>query len=600
MRRRELLKLLLLGVGAAAPRLAPLGATSVHAQPDSPDADQPDTPDRAPETPSAPLSPAAAQPDAPGAGQPAPVAQPRPPVEPLPTRFAQGSVPNNIVGLNVARLHQPIYVWATSDTVNANGGDWGYITVIWTIEDREARNAEYNFQQFLDRCFEHHVQPIVRVGTRFSRSNRPGNSPPGSKGAEGVWSRPDWDEPKRWRAFFEQATWPSRHAWIIAGNEPNLGREWGGAVDAAGYARYLDHFLDTFEDTPRFGVVSGALDISNHTALPEMQDALEFLDSMGETVPGIFERLPAWASNPYRVISGGPGARYTHRAYEAEFDRIGREMPVLITEAGHLETGDEQEIARFYAEAFRDWMADPKVVAATPLFWHPDRNEFWMFELDSKNRFVYKSPTYELLRKLPRVAGSPEYAATMGNVARITPFEQPVLADEPENTAASGPASATGQPRTARTSERPGDSWEVEGQTQPATGPSHANGHPSANAEARPGQGGAPDTQTTASQTMAAQATPGSIAPPASQQAPPSPGERPVLQVTNTGGMGARLRAAPSTAADAISVLPDGATVQALGPASETAEQSWRWVRAEDGAEGWVAAELLAPADDSE
>ena len=39
---------------------------------------------------------------------------------------------------------------------------------------------------------------------------------------------------------------------------------------------------------------------------------MEFLDAMGAAVPGIFERLPAWASNPYRVPSAGTRARYTH------------------------------------------------------------------------------------------------------------------------------------------------------------------------------------------------------------------------------------------------------------------------------------------------
>ena len=67
-----------------------------------------------------------------------------------------------------------------------------------------------------------------------------------------------------------------------------------------------------FKGAPRFDVVGGALDISNTTAMPVMQDALEFLDGMAEAVPGIFERLPAWASNPYRVLDRGPSARYTH------------------------------------------------------------------------------------------------------------------------------------------------------------------------------------------------------------------------------------------------------------------------------------------------
>ena len=583
MRRRELVKVLL-GL-AAGPMLLPLGSGNVLAQPAGRDDEEPAVAEpMAPTSQPSPPAPASGASGSQPASPPATAQPPAPasPVEPLLTRMAQGRVPNNIVGLNVARLHQPIYVWATSDVVNANGGDWGYITVVWTIEDREARNAEYNFQQFLDRCFEHHVQPIVRVGTTFTRSTKPGNSPPGSQGMDGSWSRPQPDEPKRWFEFFERATWPSRHAWIIVGNEPNLGREWGGEVDAAGYARYLARFLDVFQGSSPYDVVSGALDISNGNKMPEMQDALEFLDAMNEAVPGIFERLPAWASNPYRVISGGPGARYTHLAYEAEFDHIGREMPVLITEAGHLETGDEQEIARFYAEAYRDWMADPKVVAATPLFWHPDRNDFWMFEIDSKNRFVYKSPTYELLRKLPRVAGSPEYAVSMGNVARATRFEEPAVADE-------SPVPTEDQPARARASDRPGDSWEVEGQDA-ATESASSAASPGSSATQPAHQPPAPDPSVALQPTSAPDGHGTRVSASAASS-------QPSLRIANTDGAGARLRSAPSTAADAIAVLPDGTVVQALGPTRETAEQSWRWVRVEDGTEGWVAADLLAPAE---
>ena len=68
------------------------------------------------------------------------------------------------------------------------------------------------------------------------------------------------------------------------------------------------------------------------------------------------------------------------------------------------------------------------------------------------------------------------------------------------------------------------------------------------------------------------------------------------MRVANTGGAGARLRSAPSREADAIAILPDGAVVQALGPERETGDESWQRVRAEDGAEGWVASDLLAPA----
>jgi hypothetical protein len=531
MRRRDLLRGLL--TLAAAPVLLPLGANSAAAQESAPGSGASGPPVQ-PMQPSggAPVteSPPASAPS--GATSAAPVVQ----VAPLPGPIAQGPIPNNIVGLNVARLHQPNYIWATSDVVNANGGDWGYITVVWTIQDREDRMGEYNLQLFLDRCYEFHVQPIVRVATKFEAKREPTvpGQPaikPNQQGAEGSWTRPDWDQPLKWREFFERGKWPTRHAWIVIGNEPNLGREWGGAVDAAGYARYLDHVLDVFADAPRFDVVSGALDISNTTAMPVMQDALEFLDEMAATVPGLFARLPAWASNPYHVPNLGPGVRYTHLAYEAELDRIGREMPVLITEAGNLQTGDEQEIARFYAQAFRDWMADPKVVAATPLFWHPDRNDFWMFELDKRGAFVSTSPTFELLRRLPRIAGSAEYEVTIQNTARTTPYEQEAAmvppADEETDPAESPDAVAAGDAGSNR------------------------------------------------------------------------PGATPVvaLRIANTDGQGARLRAGPSADSEAIAVLADGEVVQAVGPAHVEAEQSWRQVRAQDGTIGWVAADLLVPVE---
>lgn len=571
MQRRELLRMLLTLV--ATPTLLPLGSASVSAQESTPDG-PPGQPPAQPMLPSGPTSAPAAAPATPpeaGSSSPAPAAAFP---SPLPGEIAQGPIPNNIVGLNVARLHQPLYIWAASDLVNANGGDWGYLTVVWTIQDRAAPMAEYNLQLFLDRCFEFHVQPIVRVATKFEAKREPTvpGQPavkPNPQGAEGTWMRPDWDEPQKWRDFFERGRWPTRHAWIVVGNEPNLGREWGGEVDAAGYARYLAHFLDVFAGAPRFDVVSGALDISNTTALPVMQDALEFLDEMGKAVPGIFERLPAWASNPYSVPGQGPGARYTHLAYETELDRIGREMPVLITEAGHLQTGDEQEIARFYAQAFRDWMADPKVIAATPLFWHPDRNDFWMFELDKRGAFVHKSPTYELLRRIPRIAGSPEFTVTIENTARTTPFEVVVAEPAPDD----GPDDAKAASTVGESDGDEPDAARLESSGTPRT----------------------PGEPTIAVSPAGGVETAGRT--PNMQQGVQARGD-PVLElrVANTEGQGARLRAAPSLTAELIAVLPDGAIVQAIGQERVVAEEGWRQVRAPDGIVGWIASELLVPA----
>ncbi len=395
MRRRHLFATLLRASVALGLAAVSAPATSGHAQtpPFQPSRD-PDSRPAAGGTP-APTTPASVP------------TRPAAPTEPV-ASADDGSVPNNIVGLNVARLHQDKYVYVASELVNANGGDWGYLTVVWTAQDRDNGGGDFLLQQFLNRCYEQHLQPIIRVSTRFD---------PGLD----FWMRPEEDDAERWRAFLERANWPTRQVWVVAGNEPNLGREWGGEVDAGSYAQYLSHFLDVFEDSERFKIVNAPLDASNQTNLPIMQDDFEFLAEMDAAVPGIFERLPAWASNPYRVLHQGDDLRYTHLAYEAELAAIGRDMPVLITEAGHLDTGDDQEIAAFYAEAFRDWMADPRVIAATPLFWHPDRGVFWMFDFSNDGRMTYTSPTYDVIHDLPRVHGSPDFVTAQTNVPRSSP-----------------------------------------------------------------------------------------------------------------------------------------------------------------------------------
>ncbi|MGE3269706.1 MAG: SH3 domain-containing protein [Chloroflexota bacterium] len=380
MRRQRLAMTLLELVLVLLVALGPAAGGKVHAADDEEEAS------------GTPTAPAVNQPAAPAPAVP----------EAAPAAVTTG---NNIVGLNVARLRKDRYIEAAAELVNANGGDWGYLTVVFTADERDSASGELLLQQLLDRCYEYHLQPIIRVSTRFD------------VGSE-TWSRPEPDDAERWRAFLEKGRWPTAKVWVIAGNEPNLGREWGGEVDAAGYAAYLSHFLDVFADSERFMVVNGPLDASNTSEMPKMQDAYEFLTEVDAASPGIFERLHGWASNPYMVPHQGPGLRYTHRAYESELEFIGRDMPVLITEAGHLNTGDAHEIAAFYEEAFRDWMADPRVVAVTPLFWHPDRGVYWMFDFNGNNQVIEKSPTYELIQRLPRERGSPQYAPSMGNVAR--------------------------------------------------------------------------------------------------------------------------------------------------------------------------------------
>ena len=59
---------------------------------------------------------------------------------------APGLPPNNIVGLNLARLHQPRFIWVAGQIANANGGAWGYVTVLLT---RQERDSDFAVQQLI-------------------------------------------------------------------------------------------------------------------------------------------------------------------------------------------------------------------------------------------------------------------------------------------------------------------------------------------------------------------------------------------------------------------------------------------------------------------
>ena len=73
----------------------------------------------------------------------------------------------------------------------------------------------------------------------------------------------------------------------------------------------------------------------------------------------------------------------------------------------------------------------------------------------------------------------------------------------------------------------------------------------------------------------------------------PAPLQR--LQVGNTAGAGANLRAQPDAQAERVELLPDGALVDLVDPGRDVGGTVWREVRAQSGATGWVAAEFLSP-----
>jgi Cellulase (glycosyl hydrolase family 5) len=65
------------------------------------------------------------------------------------------------------------------------------------------------------------------------------------------------------------------------------------------------------------------------------------------------------------------------------------------------------------------------------------------------------------------------------------------------------------------------------------------------------------------------------------------------LRVTGTGGEGLSLRVNPSPTALRIKTMPEGASVQALGPEQSAGGLAWKQVKDTSGATGWAAAQYL-------
>ncbi len=72
-----------------------------------------------------------------------------------------------------------------------------------------------------------------------------------------------------------------------------------------------------------------------------------------------------------------------------------------------------------------------------------------------------------------------------------------------------------------------------------------------------------------------------------------APGMARVARVANTDGQGANLRAEPSAASRRIKVVRDGTEVELIGSEREAESRTWRNVRDDTGADGWIPGEFL-------
>jgi len=304
--------------------------------------------------------------------------------------------PNNIYGIGIVN-HTDLE--DVSNLVNVNGGDWGYVKVVITEDNR---NKEI-WQKFLDDCRRLHLIPIIRTATSFK---------------DGYWEIPKVENIDSWISFFDSLNWVTENRYIIINNEPNHSKEWGGKLDPPSYAIYLKTFAERLNNaSPDYFVLNAGFDQDTPNSTSKMDvlatmDEKRYIDEMIKAVPDVFNYIDGWNSHSYPnpAFSGsknGTGRR-SIRGYEWELSLINKDLPVFITETGWIRHSKNEEIiSNNLKYAYEEiWGKDKRVVAVTPFILNYQNDPFYEFSWKNKDGSFFR--IYNDIQSLQKLKGEPK------------------------------------------------------------------------------------------------------------------------------------------------------------------------------------------------
>lgn len=300
------------------------------------------------------------------------------------------TVVNNIYGIGVVN-HTDLN--DVSNLVNVNGGDWGYVTIVITEDNR---NKEI-WQKFLDDCRRLHLIPIVRLATKYEGES---------------WNTPKIEEIDNWINFFNSLNWVIENRYIVIGNEPNHAKEWGGIVNPSEYAVYLKTFAERLHNASSdYFVLNAGFDQDAPNTKTTM-DQKKYMDEMLKAVPDVFIFLDGWSSHSYpNPAFAGPKTgtgRRSVRGYEWELDLVKKDLPVFITETGWVQNtkNDSETVAENLKYAYEEiWMKDERIVAVTPFILNYQEDPFYDFSWKNKDGSYF--PIYNKIQNIQKLKGTP-------------------------------------------------------------------------------------------------------------------------------------------------------------------------------------------------
>lgn len=303
------------------------------------------------------------------------------------------SVSNNKFGIHIMNEKD---LPDAAALVNSSGGDWGYVTFVITESER---NFE-RWQQVFDQMRRLHLIPIIRIATK----------------ADGeTWQIPQDAEINNWIAFLNSLNWVIENRYVIIANEPNHSKEWGGTIDPAGYASYLNRFAQKLhEASSDFFVLPAGLDASAKNTALTMDESV-FLKKMLLAEPMLFDNMDGWVSHSYpnpafagNETETGRGTINTFKWEISYLNSLGinKGLPVFITETGWSnERIDPAKIAAKFDYAYKNVWNDERIVAVTPFILNYPQSPFSEFSWKKGDGSFY--PYYFEYQKILKIVGAP-------------------------------------------------------------------------------------------------------------------------------------------------------------------------------------------------
>jgi len=196
------------------------------------------------------------------------------------------SVPNNRFGIHIVNTQD---LEDAANLVNSSGGDWGYVTLVITQNDRDFSK----WQAVFDRMRNLHLIPIVRLATAADGEN---------------WQKPSLGEIDGWVSFLNSLNWVVKNRYLIIANEVNSAREWGGEVNPEEYASYLKIFSQKLKAANEdFFILPAGFDASLTTSKTSLDEAV-YLKRMLLKEPKFLRRLTAGPRipTPIRLFPAHP------------------------------------------------------------------------------------------------------------------------------------------------------------------------------------------------------------------------------------------------------------------------------------------------------